>query len=49
VLPERLAEVNQVLNALPVPARELLLVEFMNDLFTPTHDQPARSGVVAAS
>lgn len=48
-LPERLAEVNQVLNALPVPARELLLVTFFNDLFTPAHDQPTRSGAVAAS
>ncbi len=41
-LPERLAEVNQVLNALPVKARELLLVEFMNDLFAPVHDELAR-------
>jgi len=42
VLPERLAEVNQVLNALPVKARELLLVEFMNDLYAPAHDQASR-------
>ncbi|MEZ4382550.1 MAG: aminotransferase class V-fold PLP-dependent enzyme [Nannocystaceae bacterium] len=41
-LPERMAEVNQVLNVLPVKARELLLIEFMNDLFTPAHDQASR-------
>jgi glutamate/tyrosine decarboxylase-like PLP-dependent enzyme len=41
-LPERMAEVNQVLNVLPVKARELLLIEFMNDLFAPAHDQAAR-------
>lgn len=34
-LPERMAEVNQVLNALPAVVREMLLVEFMNDLYRP--------------
>jgi len=32
-LPERMAEINEVLNALPVPLREKLLVEFLNQLF----------------
>ena len=32
-LPERMAEINEVLNALPVPLREKLLVEFLNNLF----------------
>lgn len=32
-LPERMAEINQVLNALPAALREKLLVEFLNDLF----------------
>ncbi|MCA9636254.1 MAG: aspartate aminotransferase family protein [Myxococcales bacterium] len=41
-LPERMAEINQVLNALPIRVRELLLVEFMNELYAPTHDEAAR-------
>jgi glutamate/tyrosine decarboxylase-like PLP-dependent enzyme len=32
-LPERMAEINEVLNALPVPLRERLLVEYLNELF----------------
>jgi hypothetical protein len=34
VLPERMAEVNEVLNALPVALREKLLVEYMNQMFS---------------
>jgi hypothetical protein len=37
-LPSRMAEINEVLNALPVPLRERLLVEYLNGLFR----QPAR-------
>jgi hypothetical protein len=33
-----MAEINEVLNALPVPLRERLLVEYLNGLFR----QPAR-------
>ena len=33
-VPERMAEINEVLNALPVPLREKLLVEFLNQLYT---------------
>jgi sphinganine-1-phosphate aldolase len=32
-LPGRMAEINEVLNALPVPLRERLLVEYMNRLY----------------
>ena len=32
-LPGRMAEINEVLNALPVPLRERLLVEYLNGLF----------------
>ena len=32
---ERLAESNEVLNALPVPLRERLLVEYLNELYRP--------------
>lgn len=32
-LPTRMAEINEVLNALPVPVREWLLVEYLNQLF----------------
>jgi hypothetical protein len=35
-LPGRMAEVNEVLNALPVPLREKLLVEYLNVLYQPT-------------
>jgi glutamate/tyrosine decarboxylase-like PLP-dependent enzyme len=35
-LPRRMAEINEVLNALPVPLRERLLVEYLNDLYRPT-------------
>jgi glutamate/tyrosine decarboxylase-like PLP-dependent enzyme len=34
-LPERMADINEVLNALPVPLREKLLVEFANQLYRP--------------
>jgi glutamate/tyrosine decarboxylase-like PLP-dependent enzyme len=34
-LPGRMAEINEVLNALPVPLRERLLVEYLNELFQP--------------
>jgi glutamate/tyrosine decarboxylase-like PLP-dependent enzyme len=33
-LPKRMAEVNEVLNALPVALREKLLIEYMNQLFS---------------
>jgi sphinganine-1-phosphate aldolase len=32
-LPERMAEINHVLNVLPAPLKERLLIEFVNDLF----------------
>ena len=32
-LPDRMAEINEILNALPTKLRERLLVEFMNDLY----------------
>jgi glutamate/tyrosine decarboxylase-like PLP-dependent enzyme len=32
-LPERMAEINEMLNALPVALREKLLVEYLNELF----------------
>jgi glutamate/tyrosine decarboxylase-like PLP-dependent enzyme len=31
-LPERMAEINEILNSLPVPLRERLLVQYLNDL-----------------
>jgi glutamate/tyrosine decarboxylase-like PLP-dependent enzyme len=34
-LPSRMAEINEVLNALPVPLRERLLVEYLNTLYHP--------------
>ena len=34
-LPGRMAEINEVLNALPVPLRERLLVEYLNELYQP--------------
>lgn len=34
-LPGRMAEINEVLNALPVPLREKLLVEYLNRLYQP--------------
>lgn len=34
-LPGRMAEINEVLNALPVPLRERLLVEYLNVLYRP--------------
>jgi glutamate/tyrosine decarboxylase-like PLP-dependent enzyme len=34
-LPGRMAEINEVLNALPVPLREKLLVEYLNRLYHP--------------
>jgi sphinganine-1-phosphate aldolase len=34
-LPKRMAEINEVLNALPVPLRERLLVEYLSDLYRP--------------
>ena len=32
-LPDRMADINEVLNALPAEFRERLVVEFVNDLF----------------
>jgi sphinganine-1-phosphate aldolase len=32
-LPSRMAEINEALDALPIPLREKLLVEYLNDLF----------------
>lgn len=40
-LPERMAAVNQVLNALPPRVRETVLAEFMNDLYTAPPDPGA--------
>jgi hypothetical protein len=37
-LPERMAEVNEVLNALPVPIREKLLVGYLNTLYRQPED-----------
>ncbi len=37
-LPRRMAEINEVLNALPVELRERLLVEYLNGLFTQPGD-----------
>jgi glutamate/tyrosine decarboxylase-like PLP-dependent enzyme len=37
-LPARMAEINDVLNALPAPLREKLLVEYLNELFRPSAD-----------
>jgi sphinganine-1-phosphate aldolase len=34
-LPEHMAEINEVLNALPVPLRERILVTYLNELFGP--------------
>lgn len=34
-LPQRMALVNEVLNALPAPAREQILITYFNELFTP--------------
>jgi glutamate/tyrosine decarboxylase-like PLP-dependent enzyme len=34
-LPARMAEINEVLNALPVPLRERLLVEYLGELYRP--------------
>jgi sphinganine-1-phosphate aldolase len=34
-LPERMADINAILNALPAPLKERLLIAFVNDLFTP--------------
>jgi hypothetical protein len=34
-LPERMAEINEILNALPVPLRERILITYLNDLFSP--------------
>jgi glutamate/tyrosine decarboxylase-like PLP-dependent enzyme len=35
-LPERMAEINEILNALPPTLRERLLIEFLNDLMRPS-------------
>lgn len=35
-MPEKMADVNTLLNALPRPLQEKLLVEFVNQMFTPT-------------
>jgi glutamate/tyrosine decarboxylase-like PLP-dependent enzyme len=43
-LPGRMAEINEVLNALPVPLRERLLVEYLNGLFR--QPDPANSGTM---
>ena len=34
-LPDRMAEINQLLNTLPPDFKEKMLVNFLNDLFTP--------------
>jgi hypothetical protein len=37
-LPSRMAEINEILNVLPVQLRERLLINFLNDLFTQSGD-----------
>lgn len=37
-LPARMAEINEALNALPVPLREKLLVESLNQLYRQRED-----------
>ncbi len=37
-LPSRMAEINEILNVLPVQLRERLLINFLNDLFTQPGD-----------
>lgn len=39
-LPERMAEINEILNALPVQLREKLVTEFMNELLKYRKEQP---------
>ena len=39
-LPERMAEINEILNALPVQLREKLVTEFMNELLKYREEQP---------
>jgi len=39
-LPERMAEINEVLNALPAQLREKLVTEFMNELLKYREEQP---------
>jgi glutamate/tyrosine decarboxylase-like PLP-dependent enzyme len=39
-LPERMAEINEVLNALPAELREKLVTEFMNELLKYREEQP---------
>jgi len=39
-LPERMAEINEILNALPPQLREKLVTEFMNELLRYREEQP---------
>jgi sphinganine-1-phosphate aldolase len=41
-LPGRMADINEILNALPAPLRERLLVEYMNLLFSPAGTDSAQ-------
>lgn len=40
-LPDRMAEVNEILNSLPSEMCDLVLIEFFNNLFVPTQDSVA--------
>jgi sphinganine-1-phosphate aldolase len=39
-LPERMAEINAIMDALPPALKEQLLVAFLNDLFVPARPAP---------
>ena len=39
-LPERMADINEILNALPPPIRERLVTEFMNELLQYREEAP---------
>ncbi len=43
-MPEKMAEINAILNALPRPLQEQLLVHFVSKLFTPSAGEPSTSG-----
>jgi hypothetical protein len=43
-LPDRMAEVNEVLNALPVPIREKLLVGYLNTLYRQPDEESGDPG-----
>jgi sphinganine-1-phosphate aldolase len=43
-LPERMAEINAILDALPPALKEQLLVAFLNDLFVPARAEGSGEG-----